>query len=97
MEVNLKWIFDFLLKITSVSRKLGNLGNLENLGDSFPSVFNPSFLFRVKGKIENSDMRKLGIIFSRFPSFQFYPIPKIENSEISESFLLLQILTVVVT
>ena len=30
--------------------------------------------------------------FPRFPSFRFCPIPKIENSEISESFLLLIIL-----
>ena len=30
--------------------------------------------------------------FSRFPSFQFCPIPKIKNSEISESFLLLKFL-----
>ena len=35
--------------------------------------------------------------FPRFPSFRFCPIPKIENSEISESFLLLQILIVAVT
>ena len=35
--------------------------------------------------------------FPRFPSFWFSPIPKIENSEISEISLLLQILTVVVT
>ena len=33
----------------------------------------------------------------RYPNFSFYPIPKIENLEISKSFLLLQILTVVVT
>ena len=32
--------------------------------------------------------------FPRFPSFRFCPIPKIENSEISESFLLLQFLVV---
>ena len=32
----------------------------------------------------------------RFPSFRFCPIPKIENSEILEIFLLLQILTVLV-
>ena len=32
-----------------------------------------------------------------FVSFRFYPIPKLENSEISESALLLQILTVIVT
>ena len=30
----------------------------------------------------------------RFPSFQFCPIPKIENSEISESFILLKFLVV---
>ena len=34
--------------------------------------------------------------FPRFPSFRFCPVLKIENSEISESVLLLQILTVVV-
>ena len=32
--------------------------------------------------------------FPRFPSFRFCSIPKIENSEISESSLLIQILTV---
>ena len=32
--------------------------------------------------------------FPRFPSFQFCPIPKIENSEISESFILLKFLVV---
>ena len=32
--------------------------------------------------------------FLRFTSFQFYPVPKIENSEISESFLLLKVLVV---
>ena len=30
--------------------------------------------------------------FPRFPSFRFCPIPKIENSEILESFLLLKFL-----
>ena len=32
--------------------------------------------------------------FPRFPSFRFCPIPKIENAEILESFLLLKILVV---
>ena len=32
--------------------------------------------------------------FPRFPSFRFCPIPKMENSEISESFLLLKLLVV---
>ena len=35
--------------------------------------------------------------FPRFPSFRFCPIPKIENSEISEICLFFQILTVVIT
>ena len=35
--------------------------------------------------------------FPRLPSFRFCPIPGIENSEIAESVLLLQILTVFVT
>ena len=35
--------------------------------------------------------------FPRFPSFRFYATPKIENSEISESVLVLQILIEVVT
>ena len=34
------------------------------------------------------------IVIPRFSSFRFYPIPKIENSEISESFLLLIFLVV---
>ena len=34
--------------------------------------------------------------FSRFPSFRFCPTPEIKNLEISESLLLLQILTVVI-
>ena len=32
--------------------------------------------------------------FSRFPSFRFCPVPKIENSEISESFILIKFLVV---
>ena len=33
----------------------------------------------------------------KFPTFRFFPIPKIEKAKILESFLLLQIFTVVVT
>ena len=32
--------------------------------------------------------------FPRFPSFQFCPTPKIENSEISESFISIKFLVV---
>ena len=35
--------------------------------------------------------------FAKFQTFQFCPIPKVENSEISESVLLPQILTVAVS
>ena len=34
------------------------------------------------------------IQFPRFPSFRFCPIPKIENSEISENFILIKFLVV---
>ena len=58
-------------------QKLGNLRNLINLGNFFPRFLNPSFRFYPTAKIENSEKRKLGIIFLRFlrfpkfPSFQF--------------------------
>ena len=32
--------------------------------------------------------------FPRFPSFRFCPIPKIKNSQISESFILLKFLVI---
>ena len=50
-------------------RKLENLGNLKNLGNFFPRFLNPSFRFWLQGKIENSEIRKPGIIFPRFPRF----------------------------
>ena len=49
-------------------RKLGNLGNL---GCFLPRFLNSSFRFWLSGKIENSEVRKLGIIFLRLPSFRF--------------------------
>ena len=79
------------------NRKLGNLGKC---------CFTSNFVSRCKNdkkltetKLKGQDMlleekkRKL----PRFPSFRLCPAPKIENSEISESVLLFQILTVVVT
>ena len=42
-------------------------------------------------------LRRKKITFPGFPSFPFCPISKIENSEVLGSFLLRQILTVVVT
>ena len=43
--------------------------------------------------LKNNDFKKYFVF--RFPSFRFFPIPKIENLEISENCLLLQILTAV--
>ena len=82
------------------NRKFGNLGKC-----SFTSNFDSSCNLRFRNdknelrqKLKGQDIlleekRK----FPRFPSFRFCPTPKIENPEISESVLLLQILTVVVT
>ena len=55
---------------TRPGRKLGNLGNLVNF---FQRISNPSFRFWLQGKIENSEMGKLGIIFPRFPRFPTFP------------------------
>ena len=59
---------------------------------SFRSFFQfLDFEFHMLPKIEVKEN------FPRFPNFLFCPIPKIENSEILESVVLLQSLTVVVT
>ena len=49
-----------------------------------------------KTKRSRYGLRKKNWQFPRFPSFRFYPKPKIENSEISEICFFLQILTVVI-
>ena len=51
--------------------KLGNFKNLGNLRNFFPRFLNPSFRFCPTAKIENPEIRKLEIIYPRFPSFQF--------------------------
>ena len=45
------------------------LGNLRKLGNFFLRCLNPSFRFWLQGKIENLEIRKLGIIFLRFSRF----------------------------
>ena len=78
------------------NRKLRNLGKC-SFTSNFDNSCNLRFRnhgneFRKKLKGQNMSLeekRKL----SRFLSFQFCPIPKIKNSEISESFLFLQIFT----
>ena len=52
----------------------------------------------MRQKLNGYDMLSEEIVkISEFSEFSIWPIPKIEKSEISESVLWLQILTVVVT
>ena len=44
----------------------------------FPRFLNLSFRFCPTAKIENSEKRKLGIIFPRFPSFRFAIFDQVE-------------------
>ena len=90
-------VSEFSILFYTQNRKLGNLGKC-----SFTSNFDNSCNLRFKNdknelrqKLKGQDMlleekRK----FPRFPSFRFYPTPKIENSEILESVVSLQILIV---
>ena len=93
-------ISEFSILPYTQNPKLVNLGKC-----SFTSNFDGSWNLRFRNN-KNKLRQKLTVIkwikknkrkFPRFPSFRFCSIPKIENSEISESVLLLQILTVVVT
>ena len=61
----------FITKLLWPGRKLGRLGNLGKLGIFFPIFLDPSFRFWLWGKIENLEIRKLGILFPRFPRFRF--------------------------
>ena len=79
---------------------------LENLGKcSFTSNVDSCYNLRLRSK-KNELRQKLKVTkwikkkkrkLPRFPSFRFCSIPKIENSEISESVPLLQIFTEIVT
>ena len=94
-KVKISKIFEFSLLPYTQNWNLQNLGNF-----SFTSIFDNfrNLRFRndkneLRQKLKGQDVfleekRKL----SRFPSFWFCPMSKIENSEISETFLLLQIL-----
>ena len=54
-------------------RKLGKLGNLRKLEKIFPRFLNAGFRFWLKGKIENLEIRKLGLKFPGFPRFSSFP------------------------
>ena len=81
------------------NRKLGDLGKCSFTSD-FDSCCNLRFRndkneLRQKRKVIKG-IKKKERELPRFPSFRFCSIPKIENSEISESVLLLQIFTEIV-
>ena len=92
-------ISEFSILPYTQNRKLGNLGKC-----SFTSNFDSSCNLRfrrdkneLRKNLKSQDMlleEKKKI--PRFLSFRLCPTPKIKNSEISESVLFLQILTVVV-
>ena len=93
-------ISEFSILSYTQNQKLGNLGKC-----SFNSNFESSCNLRFRND-KNELRQNLKVIkwikkkkrkLPRFPSFRFCSIPKIENSEISKSVLLLQILTVLVT
>ena len=81
------------------NRKLGNLGKC-SFTSNFDSCCNLRFRndknkLRQKRKVIKG-IKKKERELPRFPSFRFCSVPKIENSKISESVVLLQIMTVVV-
>ena len=93
-------ISEFSILPYTQNRKLGNLGKC-----SFTSNFDSSCNLRFRND-KNELRQKLKVIKWikknkrkpwRFPSFRFCSLRKIENSEISQSVLLLQILTVFAT
>ena len=87
-KMKISEVSEFSILPYTKNRKLGNLENislLSNSDSSYNSRFkndkntnwakNGKVLIRLKRKKEK---------FLRFPSFRFCPIPKIENSEMSE-------------
>ena len=88
--------FSIFKNLYTQNRKFENLGNF-----SFTSNVGSCCDSRIKNDIKNELRQKLAgwyidleekKIFLKSPSFQFYPIRKVANSEIFLSFHLLQIL-----
>ena len=98
-KVKISEVSEFSILSYTQKRKLGNLGKC-----SFTPNFQSSCNLRFRNdknqltqKLEGQDMLlKEKRKFPRFSSFRFCHLPKIENSEISESVLLVQVLPVVV-
>ena len=98
-KVKISEVSEFSILSYTQNRKLENIGKR-----CFTSNFDSSCNLRFRNN-KNELRQKLKVIkwmkkkkrkLPRFPSFRFSSILKIENSEILESVLLLQILTVVV-
>ena len=98
-KVKISEVSEFSILSYTQNRKLENIGKR-----CFTSNFDSSCNLRFRNN-KNELRQKLKVIkwmkkkkrkLLRFPSFRFSSILKIENSEILESVLLLQILTVVV-
>ena len=98
-KVKISEVSEFSILSYTQNRKLENIGKR-----CFTSNFDSSCNLRFRNN-KNQLRQKLKVIkwmkkkkrkLPRFPSFRFSSILKIENSEILESVLLLQILTVVV-
>ena len=69
------------------NRKLGNLGKC-SFTSNFASCCNLRFTNgknELRQKLKGQDMLLEEKKIPRFSSFRFFPIPKMENSEISES------------
>ena len=91
-------VSEFAILPYTQNRNLGNLGKC-SFTSNFDSCYNLQFRndknkLRQKLKVTKWIKKKKGKL-PRFPNFRFFAIPKIENSEISESVLLLQIFTVI--
>ena len=99
-KVKISEVSEFSILSYTQNQKLGNLGKCP-FSSNFDSICNLRFRSNeneLRQKLKGQDMLfRRKNFFSRFPSFWFCPIPKIENLEISESVLLLQFLTVFVT
>ena len=98
-KVKIYEVSEFSILSYTQNRKLGNLGKCSFTPnfDSGGNLTSRKDKNELTQKLEGQDMLlEEKRTFPRFPSFQFSSVFKIENSEISKSVLLLQILTVVV-
>ena len=63
----------------------GQVENLEN-SETFSEIFKSEFSIWLQGKIENLEIRKLGIMFPRFPRFPRFPSFRFATFHFSKNF-----------